>query len=89
MGYCRFEGWPRRGIGVSNTELRATFILRLWRDREAPAGVWRGEVVHGQSGCQARFASQADLLAYIAGQLAQAEREPVVGGDAVDPPHGR
>lgn len=57
-------------------ELQATFIVRLRREPGTPAGEWRGEVEHVQSGGLARFADQAALSAFVSSQLAELELQP-------------
>jgi hypothetical protein len=59
-----------------DSELQATFIVRLRRERGTPAGEWRGEVEHVQSGGLARFADQAALLAFVWSQVAEAQLQP-------------
>lgn len=59
-----------------DSELQATFIVRLRRERGTPAGEWRGEVEHVQSGGLARFADHEALSAFVWSQLAEAERLP-------------
>ncbi|MCI0579852.1 MAG: hypothetical protein L0332_05595 [Chloroflexi bacterium] len=59
---------------MSKSELRATFILRLWRERSAPAGEWRGEVEYVQPAYIARFGDRAALFAFIWSQLAELEK---------------
>ena len=66
-------GLEQRGSVVPDSELQATFIVRLRRERGTPAGEWRGEVEHVQSGRLARFAEQAALLAFLWSQLAEVE----------------
>jgi len=60
---------------MGSDELRVTFILRLWREPEAPAGEWRGEVVHVQAERTERTADVAALFAFIQNELAQMERQ--------------
>jgi len=59
---------------LANPEIRATFILRLWRERDTPPGEWRAEVAHVQAGRVAHFADRAVLFDYIETQLAEVER---------------
>jgi hypothetical protein len=54
---------------MTGSELQATFIVRLRRERGTPAGEWRGEVEHVQSALVARFAEQATLLTFVRSQL--------------------
>lgn len=57
-------------------ELQATFIVRLRREPGTPAGEWRGEVEHVQSGGLARFADQAALSVFLTSRLAELELRP-------------
>jgi hypothetical protein len=59
---------------MSNPEVRATFILRLWRERDTPPGEWRAEVAHVQTARLERFGRREALLAYVEAQLAALER---------------
>jgi hypothetical protein len=63
---------------MTDTELRATFIVRLWREPGTPPGTWCGEVYHVQAGQTARGAAVRALFDYIQAQLAllQADRSP-------------
>jgi hypothetical protein len=56
-------------------ETRSTFVLRLWREAGAPAGEWRGEVLHLQAERTARFADAPALFAFVRAQMATAEDE--------------
>ena len=58
---------------MTDFELRATFILRLWHETGTPAGAWRGEVLHVQSAGLARFADQSAVFAFVRSQLAEME----------------
>ena len=69
---------------VSNDEMRVTFILRLWREPDAPAGEWRGEVVHVQAGRTARTGDLAAIFAVIRGELTHLERQDTTP-DALPP----
>jgi hypothetical protein len=59
---------------LANPEIRATFILRLWRERDTPPGEWRAEVSHVQTARLERFGRREDLLAFVEAQLAALER---------------
>jgi hypothetical protein len=58
---------------VSDSETRATFILRLSRERSAPAGEWRGEVLHIQAGQTVHAVGARALFDFVCAQLADLE----------------
>jgi hypothetical protein len=57
------------------TEDRATFILRLWRERSAPPGEWRSEVEHVQGASTARFAELPAAFLHIRMLLIRTEQD--------------
>jgi len=58
---------------MPDTDIRATFILRLWRERGAPPGEWRGELTHVQTARLERFGDRAALFAFVETELAALE----------------
>jgi hypothetical protein len=65
---------------VSDSETRATFILRLSREHSAPAGEWHGEVLHVQTGEVRRTAAAPALFNFVCARLEELEREAGAGG---------
>lgn len=60
---------------MGSDDMRATFILRLWREPEAPAGEWRGELVHVQSRRTERTADVAAIFTVVQAELAHLEQQ--------------
>jgi hypothetical protein len=75
-------GIDQRGAVATGSELQATFIVRLRRERGTPPGEWRGEVEHVQSARLARFADQAAVSVFVWSQPAEAERQPPAAAPA-------
>ena len=56
----------------ANEARRATFIVRMWTESEAPdQSIWRGTVEHAQSGERRAVVGAEELLELIATWLAK------------------
>jgi hypothetical protein len=57
-------------------EARASFTVRLWREADV---VWRGQVVHVQTGRTAFFQDDAQLWEFVRACLGLRAEEPFLG----------
>jgi hypothetical protein len=55
---------------------RASFTLRIWREADA---IWRGQIVHVQTGQTAFFQDPARMWAFARACLGLREEEPFLG----------
>lgn len=58
-----------------------SYLLRLWRAREAGNPVWRASLKSTHTGKQVGFANVESLLAFLEGQIAIAEQR-ISGGES-------
>ena len=55
---------------------REVFIVRLWRETQDSAMIWKGQVQHVRTGALVCVQNPRELLAYLADQFEETEAPP-------------
>jgi hypothetical protein len=85
LGWCGNTGlFDSTGAAMTEGEIRATFILRLWRGTNEPDGAWRGEVESTRSGRMVRFGELDAMFDDLRARLAELEAGRAVSGFSTD-----